>query len=212
TQRVEAVGRHVVEQNISLAVAAAPDAEPSFDFQLPRDAGSDAWAGELLDKLSSTEFCLISPGAGWGAKRWPAERFAQVARALHRRGVVSLVNYGPGEEALAQAVEAASGGLARAVGSNISRLIALLRRASLCLGGDTGPTHLAAALGVPVVAIYGPTDPARNGPIGGRAIVLRHPASSTSHARRREADSAMLQISTDEVTAAARRMLAETAA
>src|SRR5205085_9206830 len=207
TQRVEAVGRHVVEQNISLAVAAAPDAEPSFDFQLPRDAGSDAWAGELLDKLSSTEFCLISPGAGWGAKRWPAERFAQVARALHRRGVVSLVNYGPGEEALAQAVEAASGGLARAVGSNISRLIALLRRASLCLGGDTGPTHLAAALGVPVVAIYGPTDPARNGPFGAPCIVLRSQTSMTDHARLAETEAGLMTISAEQVIAATDRIL-----
>ena len=86
-----------------------------------------------------------------------------------RDGLKSLINFGPGEEDLAHAVEAASGGAAETFTGSLTQLIALTRRARLFIGGDTGPMHLAAALGVPVVAIFGPTDPARNGPFGTRS-------------------------------------------
>lgn len=104
--------------------------------------------------------------------------------------------------------EAASGGSALAMSCSITELIALTRRARLFIGGDTGPLHLAAALRVPVVAIYGPTDPARNGPYGTRSIVLRRPESVTSHARRETADEGLLGIGSDEVVCAARELLA----
>jgi heptosyltransferase I len=87
-------------------------------------------------------------------------------------------------------------------------LIALTRRAKLFVGGDTGPLHLAAALQIPVVAIFGPTDPTRNGPYGTQSIVLRNPASPTSHARRVQPDEGMLEISVDDVVRAAGRLLA----
>ena len=81
-------------------------------------------------------------------------------------GVRSILNYGPGEEELVRTAEAASGGTAQAMSFSVTELIALTRRARTFIGGDTGPLHLAAALRVPVVAIFGPTDPARNGPYG----------------------------------------------
>jgi heptosyltransferase-1 len=90
-------------------------------------------------------------------------------------------------------------------------LIALTRRARLFIGGDTGPLHLAAALQVPVVAIFGPTDPARNGPYGAnsgtQSMVLRNPASKTSLSHTSEPDPGLLQITAAEVIAAARRLL-----
>ena len=89
----------------------------------------------------------------------------------------------------------------------ITELIALTRRARLFIGGDTGPLHLAAALRVPVVAIYGPTDPARNGPYGTRSIVLRNPESVTTHARRGAADEGLLTIGSEDVVRAARELL-----
>jgi heptosyltransferase I len=82
-------------------------------------------------------------------------------------------------------VEAASEGAARKISCSISELIALTRRARLFIGGDTGPMHLAAALKIPVVAIFGPTNPARNGPFGTRSIVLRSASSMTDHTRHR---------------------------
>jgi heptosyltransferase-1 len=90
---------------------------------------------------------------------------------------------------------------------SITELIALTRRARLFIGGDTGPMHLAAALQVPVVAIFGPTDPARNGPYGTRSIVLRNPDSPTTHARHPQPDEGLLKITSDAVVAAARELL-----
>jgi heptosyltransferase-1 len=118
------------------------------------------------------------------------------------------VNYGPGEEHLARAAETTSEGAARAFQCSISELIALTRRARLFVGGDTGPLHLAAALRVPVVAIFGPTDPARNGPYGTRSVVLRNPASMTTHARNPRTDEAMLGIGVQEVVNGAQVLLA----
>jgi heptosyltransferase-1 len=155
------------------------------------------------------EFVLLNPGAGWGAKQWPAERYGQVAKQLLQGGLKSLINIGPGEEDLAHAVEAASGGAAETFSGSLTQLIALTRRARLFIGGDTGPMHLAAALRIPVVAIFGPTDPARNGPFGTRTIVLRSPASSTSYRHVFQSDGGLLEISSGQVVAAARQMLGE---
>jgi heptosyltransferase-1 len=153
------------------------------------------------------DFAILNPGAGWGAKRWPAERYGEVARKLAHQGMRSILNYGPGEEELVRAAEAASAGTAKAMSCSITELIALTRRARLFIGGDTGPLHLAAALRVPVVAIYGPTDPARNGPYGTRSVVLRSPESVTTHARRAAADEGLSTIGSDAVVGAARKLL-----
>jgi heptosyltransferase-1 len=171
----------------------------------------DADAGEKISKLTADVGCLVilSPGAGWGAKQWPVERYGVVAKALAAEGVHSLVNYGPGEEELAAAVESASDGAARRISCSIAELIALTRRAKLLIGGDTGPTHLAAALKVPVVAIFGPTNPARNGPFNTRSIVLRSASSMTDHSRHREPERGLLQITPEEVVLAARELLRE---
>jgi heptosyltransferase-1 len=122
-------------------------------------------------------------------------------------GLQSVINTGPEEQDLSRAVEANSQGAAKTFSGSISELIALTRGAHLFIGGDTGPMHLAAALGVPVVAIFGPTDPARNGPYGTRSIVLRSPESVTSHKRRHAADEGMLGITPEDVLDAALRLL-----
>ena len=109
---------------------------------------------------------LINPGAGWGAKRWPVERYAAVAQGLIERGCRVLVNAGPGEEPLAEVIASQTGGAATPLACSLAQLIALTRRVALVIAGDTGPLHLACALGRPVVGIYGPTDPSRNGPFG----------------------------------------------
>jgi heptosyltransferase-1 len=132
-----------------------------------------------------------------------------VARGLAAYGLQSIVNYGPGEGGLASEAEAASEGSAKAFPCSITELIALTRRALLFIGGDTGPLHLAAAMQVPVVAIFGPTNPARNGPYGTRSVVLRNPASPTTHARNAKPDEGMLEISAEAVLDAAHKLLAD---
>jgi heptosyltransferase I len=212
TRKVAARGRHVVEQNLSIAQALVQprlDLSPtdiSGDF--PRHPQVEAEIDQRLAENGVGNFSILNPGAGWGAKRWPAERYGAVARGLSDLGIRSILNYGPGEEELVRAAEGASGGTATAMSCTITELIALTRRAKLFIGGDTGPLHLAAALRVPVVAIFGPTDPARNGPYGMRSVVLRSAESVTSHARRAAADAGLLSIGSEEVVAAAQRLMA----
>jgi heptosyltransferase-1 len=198
-------GTHVVEQALALAGAIIPGrmAEPSVEIPVDPDAECKI-AGLPADGKG---FAILTPGAGWGAKRWPAERYGQVARELTKDGLCSLVNYGPGEEELAVAVETTSAGAARKISCSVSELIALTRRARLLIGGDTGPMHLAAALKIPVVAIFGPTNPARNGPFGTRSIVLRSASSITDHTRHPEPEQGLLEITVGEVVAAARKLL-----
>jgi len=152
---------------------------------------------------------IVNPGAGWGAKCWPPESFGAVAKALAGRGMAVMVNYGPTEEPLAQAVREASEELARPVKCSVSQLIALTRRASLFVGGDTGPMHLAAALGVPVVALFGPTRPERNGPYGTRSVVLRSPQSVDSLSHVDQPDAGLQSITAQQAIAAADSLLQE---
>ncbi len=218
TRKVVARGRHVIEQNLSVAEGLIEREEdawpriaslPQISCDLPCDPQVEARIEKDLARHGVREFAILNPGAGWGAKRWPTERYGEVARALSGAGICPLVNYGPGEEDLFRAVLAASGGAARPTKGSITGLTALMRRARLFIGGDTGPLHLAAALRVPVVGIYGPTDPARNGPYGTRSIVLRSAESVTSHARRAEAEEGMLGIGSEAVVEAARGLLAD---
>ncbi|MGO9169011.1 MAG: glycosyltransferase family 9 protein [Candidatus Sulfotelmatobacter sp.] len=213
TRKAVAQGRHVIEQNLSIAEAITGRqmklSASDISCQLPNDPQAEAQVGQDLAQRGIGEFAILNPGAGWGAKRWPAERYGEVARRLAGMGICPLINCGPGEEDLFRAVLAASGGTAKPTSGSITELIALTRRARLFIGGDTGPLHLAAALRVPVVGIYGPTDPARNGPYGTRSIVLRSPESLTTHTRRAEPDDALLAIGSDAVAAAAEKLLGD---
>jgi heptosyltransferase I len=209
TRTVVTKGEHVVEQTMSIAEAVAQRKLKVPRVEFPIDRLMEESTSQDLAEDGVGEFAILNPGAGWGAKRWPAQRYGEVARALAKDGLTCLVNCGPGEENLFEEVNAASGGAVRPAKATITGLIALTRRARLFIGGDTGPIHLAAALQVPVVAIFGPTDPARNGPYGTRSIVLRNPASPTTHARNTQPDEAMLEISVDAVVNAARRLLGD---
>ncbi len=214
TRKAVAGGRHVIEQNLSVAEAitegGAKLSPRDISSQLPCNPESEMRVEKRLAESGIGDFAILNPGAGWGSKRWPAERYGEVARALASRGLRSIFNYGPGEEELVRIAETTSGGTAKGMSCTVTELIALTRRARLFIGGDTGPLHLAAALRIPVVAIYGPTDPARNGPYGTRSIVLRSPGSMTSHARRAAADDGLLAIKSNEVVAAVNRLLDST--
>ena len=205
-------GEHVIEQNLGLAAQAVKKClgEKKLNLlppQLPHDPAAEAWADSEIRRLGIASFVIMNPGAGWGAKQWPAERYGQVAEALARHNLKTLVNAASDEESLAQALIAASHDNAFVISCTIAQLIALTRRARLFIGGDTGPLHLAAALNIPVVGLYGPTDPARTGPFGTRAIALRHPDSKTTFSHHRHPDEGLHQITVDEVVSAARHLL-----
>jgi heptosyltransferase-1 len=204
--RIAASGAHVIEQYRSLAEGVAHRSLPSPAIEFPLDEKAEESISKKQVELGDN-FVLINPGAGWGAKQWPEKRYGQVARALANIGMTPLINFGPGEEQLAAEVVSASDGTARPVSCSIAELIVLTRRARLFIGGDTGPLHLAAALKIPVVAVFGPTDPARNGPYGTTSIVLRDPASRTALSHTNNLDPGLLNITSDRVVSAARRLL-----
>ena len=208
TRQVQATGRHVVEQNLSLAGALAGRDLSFIAVEFPRNQSAEKTVTEKLKLLRADAYAILNPGAGWGAKQWPPDRYGEVARKLAgKTGLQSLINFGPGEEQLARATELTSRGAAKAFTANISELIALTRRARLVIAGDTGPMHLAAILGIPVVAIFGPTNPERNGPFGTNSVVLRNVQSVTSHARLPHPEKGMLEITADDVVAAASTLL-----
>ena len=210
TERIETHTSHVIEQDIEVASAVAGDTLAPVQPWLPADPEAEAWAGEQLRPGEPT--VLINPGAGWGAKRWPAERYADVARALLNRGVRVLVNAGPGELVLANSIIEKTGGGASLLLCSVEQLIAITRRISLAIAGDTGPLHLACALGRPVVGIYGPTDPSRNGPFGTPFKVLRSPESRRDHSRRDAPEAGLLTIMPEDVLQAAEELLDSEAA
>lgn len=144
--------RHVIEQNLELAsaVAASPLPFPDVDF------GSFAAGSGDLSGLRDA--VVLLPGAGKREKQWPVESFRALARLIGER---ALVVWGPGEDELARAI-----GGEMAPKTNLRELARVLADARVVVGGDTGPLHLAAALGRPVVGLYGPTNPRRNGPYG----------------------------------------------
>lgn len=152
---------HVIDKNLRLAATlGAPTHRREFPI-LPIPSA----ALETMRSDGLHHFALINCGAAWPNKRWPAERFGRVAAwMLDRYGLPSVALWGPGEEDLAGAVVAASAGAARlAPPTTLTDLVAIAAAAELMLSGDTGPTHVAAALGTPVVALFGPTSAERNG-------------------------------------------------
>ncbi|HWS16822.1 MAG TPA: glycosyltransferase family 9 protein [Candidatus Elarobacter sp.] len=205
-------GDHVIQQNLALAIEALQPVLGGRELQLeaprlPVDPTAEAWADSEIARLGIASYAIVNPGAGWGAKRWPPERFGEVARALAAHNIKTLVNASADESELACTVVRASGGNAFELRCTIGQLIALTRRARIFVGGDTGPLHLAAALEIPVVGLFGPTDPGRTGPFGTRSIALRHPESETTSSHHREAEIGLLKISAEEVISAARHLL-----
>lgn len=206
--RVPTKAAHVVEQGCELLGAAVGESLRPAEVGLPVDEAAERECDVLLNRgADGRKFVFIAPSAGWGAKEWPAERYGAVAKVLTEAGFAVLVNAGSPSDARAREVVETSSGRAVAVPGSMALLIALVRRASLVVAGDTGPLHLAAALERPVVAIFGPTDPARNGPYGTRATVLRHVSSVTDHSRHAAPENGLLEITVDEVVTAALELL-----
>lgn len=200
---------HVIEMNLALAKAAGAREVQNRAF-LAVTEDDDAAVEQMLQKNHLREFVILSPGGGWGSKCWPVERYALVHNALAReRGWRTVVNAGPGEEHLVREFMAAAR-VTRPVHLSLTvrQLVAVIRRARLLISGDTGPLHVAAALGTPVVGLYGPTDPTRNGPHSPRAVVLHHRDKATITYKHEDKPSpAILAITVEEVLAAANRCL-----
>jgi lipopolysaccharide heptosyltransferase I len=207
-------GAHIIRKNLSvlrrLGVTEPPRVE--FPFRVPASSVAENVAAEAAAR-GSRRFALINPGAAWPNKRWPPDRFGAIARHLRdRHQMPSFVLWGPGEATLAERVVAASGSAAvRAPETTLGDLLALVSRAALMISGDTGPVHLAAARGTPIVGLYGPTWPERNGPWDPQDEVVSRAATCECHHKRQcqrgEARMCISEIAVDEVVAAIDRRL-----
>jgi len=202
-------GEHVIRKNLGLLRTLGID-DDRIAFPLARidSAALDAVHAMLG---GDRRFALINAGAAWPNKRWLPERFGAVAAfLLEVRDLPCFVLWGPGEGPLAQAVVEASQGAARLCPpTGVTDILALCRAAALMVSGDTGPLHMATAAGTPTVSVFGPTDPARNGPWDPRDPAVSRFASCRCPYRRRcrEADWCMADIPTSEVTAAVQQRL-----
>jgi heptosyltransferase-1 len=208
---------HVIGKNLALAsevvarrlALGEPWDQPRADFPLK------AVESAVLDDLRAKgvkEFALINPGAAWPNKRWPAERFGAVAKDLKdSHGLTPVVLWGPGERVLAESVAAASEGRAViAAETRLPDLVAIARASSFMVSGDTGPLHIACAVGTPTVSLFGPTDASRNGPWNPSDIVLSRYRLCGCHYKRQcqQPHSWCLpDISVDDVRLAVRKRL-----
>jgi len=198
---------HIILKNMRLLRAVGVDStEIVFPLRVP---DSDALR-QLRDRIPADRpFALLNPGAAWPNKRWPPERFGAVASFIRDEcAMTPVVLWGPGEETLASGVATVSGGAAvLAPPTSVTDLVALTDAAALVVSGDTGPLHIATAVGTPVVALFGPTDPARNGPYApADASVSRYDACGCHYDRRcHQSAWCLADVSIAEVCAAVKR-------
>jgi len=212
TKRIAPVGAHVVEHNLALAEAVgAGKAAARFPIHVSPEA--DAAVEKQLGTRGVREFFVLSPGGGWLSKCWPAERYGHLHRRLLSLPAFadwnSVVNFGPREKKLAEAVRLVAGEPAPVLlPLDLPQMMALIRRAKLFVGGDSGPLHLAVALRTPVVGLYGPTDPARNGPYGTSDVVVRNAQPEETTYKRGDAPApSMLSITVEQVVTAVGKRL-----
>ncbi|MEZ5290852.1 MAG: glycosyltransferase family 9 protein [Vicinamibacterales bacterium] len=202
---------HVVSKNLA-ALAALGVTAAGVEF--PWASAPSAVVGEVTASVrlhDGAGFALLNPGAAWENKRWPPERFGRLAAALaERHRLVSIVTWGPGERERAEAVAAASGGHALvSPPTTLADVLALARAAALCVSGDTGPLHLAASVGTPLVGLFGPTRPERNGPWRPEDVSVSRAGTCVCFHKRRclRGVPCIEDIDVDEVLAACTRRL-----
>ena len=205
----DAEGGHVIAKNLRLLRAVGVQDET---IRFPIAAAPSAALDALRHRLGPRRFALINAGAAWPNKRWPPERFGQVAAFLRDAcGLEPVILWGPGEELLAARVTAGASGTAiEAPRTSVIDLVALTRAAELVISGDTGPLHIAAAVGTPTVSLFGPTDPQRNGAFDpADAVVSRYDACGCHYDRRcHQSEWCLDAVQVAEVCAAVQRRLA----
>ena len=205
----DAEGGHVINKNLRLLRAVGVEDDT---IRFPLADTPSAALDTLRHRLGPGPFAVINPGAAWPNKRWHAERFGQLATFLREAcGLAPVILWGPGEEPLAARITAASAGAAiEAPRTAVKDLVAIARAASLVVSGDTGPLHIATAVGTPTVSLFGPTDPQRNGPFDPADVaVSRFDVCGCHYERRcRQTTWCLQDMQVAEVCAAVQRRLA----
>jgi heptosyltransferase I len=206
TDRVRAsASAHIADQNGELSIEAGART-PIGAVRLRVPDEDEQVVRARIARAGIESYVVLSPGGGWRSKCWPAERYGLLAaKILEDFGLQTVINVGPGEGDLSTAVIRAAGNAQPLpFTGSLGQLMALLKNATAVVAGDTGPLHLADALGARVVAIFGPTDPVRNGPYRRSGLVLRWEGAATTYKRETEPDESLMHISVDEVMRALR--------
>ena len=213
TDRVRVTNPHVADQNGELSQSAGTR-NGVAPFQVSVPSLQEVFALQLLHGFGIDRYVVLSPAGGWRSKCWPPERYGALCQEIYSAlGLRCILNQGPGDEEIIAAVKAASGEAAPiACTSSLHQLMVFLRNALCVVAGDTGPLHLAVALGTPVVALFGPTDPARNGPYrpacdSVKDIVLRSPHAVTTYKRGDRPDPSLLELEVAVVFDAVRKQV-----
>jgi lipopolysaccharide heptosyltransferase I len=208
-------GRHVIDHYLTMLQPLGIES-PAVRFDLPEFA-ADANVVEAFlrqNGLWGRRFVVLNPGAGWRSKIWPAVRYAALGRHLGQvHGVPSIAVWGTADERpLAQRiVEAGARHVQLAPPTTMRELGALCRRSALFVGSDTGPMHLAAAVGTPTISLHGPSRAEWCGAYGPHNIRLQaRYHDGTSLERRKADDAAMREITVKMVTAACDQLLGQT--
>ncbi|HEY2760734.1 MAG TPA: glycosyltransferase family 9 protein [Pirellulales bacterium] len=209
---VEPTAEHVVDRGLELLKPLGIEGAQASDrfgaeFRMPRYEEAVASMTRLIvERGLGAGFVVVNTGAGWPSKLWPAQRYAEVARYLGKRHQLpTIVTWaGRAEQAVAHEIIIGAGGHAHmAPPTSLTELAELARRAKLFVGSDTGPLHIAAAVGTPCVGLYGPMPAARCGPYGKQHIALQNVAIvGKVKNRRRMSNESMLAIGVDDVCAA----------
>lgn len=174
TERVKVSDRdHVIKKNLDLVKHLGCAVDSPYHFPISCSIEDELYVESQLSDVNGS-FAILNPGGGWTTKLWRPQHYARIIDLLWRyRGIRSLVTVGPGEEALAdETVSRSLSGKALPIRTTLKQFFVLAKRASLFVGGDTGPMHLAAAAGTPIVALFGPTSPIRNGPFHRDDVVI----------------------------------------
>jgi heptosyltransferase-1 len=203
--------------SMSLAMRTGAQRPGTMEFPIEVPPREVSQLREKLRREDVQNYIVLSPGGGWKSKCWPAERFGSLCAEVWRRhGLRSIINLAPGEKQLAQAVVAHSLPAKPVVYCpELPELVALLSGAMLTVGGDTGPLHLAAALGTKVVALFGATNASRNGPLPRGTVIKNHSAQPPNYQRGNyirggSYSPEMLSITTDQVLQAVEQEIGRT--
>lgn len=211
SKRISARGfNHVIELNLALleSLGVPRPERTQWEFPLPLSRDDEEFVTRALAVEGTKDFLILNPGGGWQSKCWSPENYAELIRSCSPElGFDFLLTGSPAEEPLIQRIIEQSGvRRARYFPSTVTQFIALARRARLLVAGDTGPLHLATAVRTPVVALFGPTDPARNGPFSPQDITLWN-RGAIDYTRRAVNAGYLSGIPVESVAAAMRRRL-----
>ena len=207
-ERVTPVFSHLTDRSLELLTPLGIHS-PKVRWQLPLSSEARSWAGHWRRTIASHRVAVLNPGGTWPSKLWEADRFAATARYLRDRyRCLSSVVWGSFDERLMaeEIVQLSDGAAVLAPDTDLHHLGALIEASDLFVSGDTGPLHMAVAVGTPTIGLYGATRPGDSGPYGQIALQKAYEQGSRRH-RRTADNSAMRAIRVQHVRAAIDQLL-----